>query len=355
MRATRIISIILIVSALLALYSCTKLRDDLPAPTSVAVEVHPLGWKDSASANFHGTYLKNRSYNLSTCVSCHGGSYDGGTSGISCFQCHTSYPHATGWKDSTAAGFHGRFIRNSAWDMLQCKACHGGFYEGGRTGLSCLTCHQKPNGPENCTTCHGGVNAAPPSDVNGNTSSSSPGVGAHQPHLLGSALASSIACTECHNVPSTVYQPGHLDNARPANVTFNGPLGTTVSEGGRFVPHPAMNFASLTCTNTFCHGNWKLDKSASPYQFAYADTVMSGNNRSPVWTGGSSQAACGSCHGLPPTGHFATDITRCARCHTGVIDANGNIIDSTLHINGKVNVFGLEYNFVTGPPPVRQF
>ncbi len=119
------------------------------------------------------------------------------------------------------------------------------------------------------------------------------------------------------------------------------------------MPHPAMNFASLTCNNTFCHGNWKLDKSTSPYQFAYADSVMSGNNISPVWTGGSSQAACGSCHGLPPTGHFATDITRCARCHTGVIDANGNIIDSTAHINGKVNVFGLEYSFVTGAPPVR--
>lgn len=35
-----------------------------------------------------------------------------------------------------------------------------------------MKCHTKPSGPENCTVCHGGVNAAPPRDVLGNTARS---------------------------------------------------------------------------------------------------------------------------------------------------------------------------------------
>ncbi len=344
MSATRIAAWVISLGIAVSLFHCSKLREDLESPTDITVKVHPAGWKDSTSANFHGTYLKAHKFDLSTCVSCHGINYSGGTSGVSCFQCHRSYPHGSGWKDSTATGFHGRFIRASGWDMIQCRACHGVSYDGGRTAVSCLTCHQKPNGPENCTTCHGGANAAPPRDLDGNTASTVPGVGAHQSHLLGSSLTSPIACSECHNVPSTVYEPGHIDNSGRARVIFNGPLGTQSTASGSFVPHPSYALDSLTCSNTFCHGNWKLEKSTSLYPFAYADSAMSGNNSSPLWIG-TSQAACGSCHGLPPTGHFPTTLANCARCHTGVIDFNGNIIDSTKHINGKVDVFDMEYSF----------
>lgn len=343
MTATKFITRIILAAGFVIALHCGKLKDDLPAPTSSGVLVHPAGWRDSSSVNFHGRYLSATGYDLSTCAPCHANSFNGGTSGISCFACHGSYPHRAGWTDSNAAGFHGKFIGMSGWDMLQCRPCHGATYAGGRVASSCLTCHQKPNGPENCTTCHGGTNFAPPRDLTGNTSRTKPGVGAHQPHVEGGSLASPVGCTECHTVPSSVYQPGHIDGSGRARVNFNGPLGTTNTAGGTFVPHPQYLYDSLTCANMFCHGNWRLQKSISSYPYAYTDTVMTGSNHSPLWTGTSSEAACGTCHGLPPTGHFAT--TLCSRCHTGIIDINGNIIDSTKHINGKVNVFGEEYNF----------
>ncbi len=68
---------------------------------------------------------------------------------------------------------------------------------------------------------------------------------------------------------------------------------------------------------------------------------MVGNNFSAKWNQvDGSQAECGSCHGLPPTGHQASTLTACVNCHIGVVDNQGNIIDKTKHINGVKNVFG---------------
>jgi len=301
---------------------------------------HLVGWNDSSAVNFHGKFLSAKAWQLNNCTPCHGNTLGGGTTGVSCFTCHKSYPHSTGWIDSTTAGFHGNFIRASGWDMRQCQTCHGATYAVVRANVSCLTCHTKTNGPENCTTCHGGINAAPPRDLSGNTSTTSRGVGAHQAHLLGSSLASPLLCSECHNVPSSVYQAGHIGSTGHAEIHFNGPLGTLKTAGGTFVPAPSYDVTTGKCSNTFCHGNWRHEESTSAYQWAFKDTVMAGANYSPSWTGGSSESACdSSCHGLPPAGHLQT-ADKCAQCHTGVVDFSGNIIDSTKHINGKVDVFG---------------
>jgi hypothetical protein len=78
--------------------------------------------------------------------------------------------------------------------------------------------------------------------------------------------------------------------------------------------------------------------------------VMGGGNASPIWTGGSSQYACGTCHGLPPKGHLLVTPGTCGICHTNpngnpIVDHDGNIIDPARHINGKINVYGSEYGF----------
>ncbi len=52
------------------------------------------------------------------------------------------------------------------------------------------------------------------------------------------------------------------------------------------------------------------------------------------------QAKCGTCHGLPPTGHIAAPITSCYLCHQGVVDEMGNIIDKDKHINGYKSARG---------------
>jgi predicted CxxxxCH...CXXCH cytochrome family protein len=103
-----------------------------------------------------------------------------------------------------------------------------------------------------------------------------------------------------------------------------------------FVPDPQYNSADLSCSNTYCHGYFK-----------------NGNlTNTPVWTDAST-SLCGSCHGsgtnpLPKTsaeeGTHPNDMN-CVNCHSGVVDANQNIINPSKHIDGKLNLFGNDIDF----------
>lgn len=265
--------------------------------------------------------------------------------------------HPPGWSDPASANFHGKAIAASSWDMRQCRTCHGQTYAGGAVGVSCLTCHTKSAGPENCTTCHGSTNPAPPKDVSGNTSTTALGVGAHQVHLVGPRTISNtpINCSDCHHVPGSVYEPGHVDSPLPAEVVINNPLSKTPTGG--ITPAPAFDYATGRCSNTYCHGNWRLKRQGTSLAFAYNDTAtaMYGNNISPLWNGGDPEAACGTCHGSMtsqgpspvPKGHNFSTVTGCGAtfCHAGIVDATGKISDPVKHMNGKVNVQGQEYSF----------
>lgn len=351
---------------IVAVSGCTDLKTTLPAPTSGAVTVHDRAWGDSSSAGFHGLFLKAQDWDVAACEPCHGKTFAGGTSGTSCVRCHASFPHPDGW-DSTFTGFHqsvafhGTFLRANGWRLNGCQACHGNSFTGGTAvDVSCVTagCHVDGSGtakpPDACNTCHGNFRGlagdtlswAPPRAITGGTVSADTGVGAHQIHLLGDTLSKAIRCNECHTVPAAYTDAGHLTATGRAAIAFNGSLGALPTAGGTFVPSPSYDFSTLRCGDTYCHGNWKLLKSGSSRQFEFADTVMSGNNFSPLWTGDSTQVACGStCHTLPPTGHKSAAISSCGNCHTGVVDNSGHIIDRTKHMNGKVNVFGTERNF----------
>jgi len=253
--------------------------------------------------------------------------------------------HQSGWADESSPDFHGKAIVAAGWDMQSCQTCHGPTYSGGLVNVSCRKCHTGGAGPENCTTCHGGVNIAPPKDLNGSTSTTSRGVGAHQRHLIGGGASSGyiLACSECHRVPSAVYVPGHVDTPGPAEVLISSGLGVTSSNG--VSPQPSYDPQTLSCANTYCHGNWRVRKSTSPYQLWYSDSVMVGANYTPVWTKGSADAACGECHGLPPTGHLPYPLTQCGICHIGIISGTGTILDKAKHINGKINVFDTERSY----------
>lgn len=266
--------------------------------------------------------------------------------------------HGEGFASPASANFHGIAIQGKNWDMRSCKPCHGERYDGGTSQHSCRTCHTAVNGPENCATCHGGVNNAPPNDLSGNTSRTAHGVGAHQIHLAGSSISTYVPCGECHSVPGDVYQIGHLDPAgvsTPADVMFNERLARTVSGSGTVIPNPTYDAATFRCNNTFCHGNWRALKSSAPssLSYIYADSVITGENYSPSWTGGSNEAKCGSCHALPPKGHLGygtpptLPLSSCggSGCHAGIVDANGSIINPTKHVNGKINTSGQERNF----------
>ena len=144
--------------------------------------------------------------------------------------------------------------------------------------------------------------------------------------------ATSAGCSLCHSVPDNYKDSGHLDETDNAEILFN----VFVTDSGNVAS--TWNHSTASCNNTYCHGAFKFDKDASSNQWVYLDSVIIGNNPEMIWTNvGTGQADCGSCHGLPPTGHG--DYTTCHTCHIGVVDADRNIIDKSKHINGKIDIF----------------
>ncbi|MCA9733080.1 MAG: CxxxxCH/CxxCH domain-containing protein [Deferribacteres bacterium] len=244
--------------------------------------------------------------------------------GENCTSCHNhadgfmpkGRKHENSWLILVSPGFHGRFIRESGWDLQQCMPCHGTDYNGGLVEVSCMGCH--PSSPEGCTTCHGGKEnrtGAPPKDIDNNLSTAATGVGAHTAHLTEGELSSGFSCKICHIVPDSLHTTDHVDTELPAEVSFNG---LAKQEDA------APEWDGTTCQNSYCHGNFTLGN----------------RTNSPQWTRvDGTQDACGTCHALPPASPHPSN-TRCYICHGDVVDANKNIIDKNLHINGETNVKG---------------
>lgn len=160
-----------------------------------------------------------------------------------------------------------------------------------------------------CTSCHGSTTSAPPKDLLGNTAPTARGVGAHTAHLATSTWHRAIPCTDCHVVPTTVDAPGHRDGDNVAELRFS-------------TLNPAATYAAGTCSNLYCHSNGR------------------GNTGTAAWaTPGA--LACTSCHAINGTGmsgdhrkHIQGEGMRCSQCHATVVDANRNIINANLHVNG---------------------
>ncbi|MFC1527694.1 hypothetical protein ACFL5D_03010, partial [Candidatus Neomarinimicrobiota bacterium] len=113
---------------------CTKLGE----PT-----MHPINWTDPNSENSHMTKIIVAG--TEGCKSCHGDDYLGGTSDKSCYQCHaggiSGHPAYSIWVGSpNSTDFHGEE------DAQRCMICHGDDYLGGTSGVSCYQCHDGPNG-----------------------------------------------------------------------------------------------------------------------------------------------------------------------------------------------------------------
>jgi len=246
-----------------------------------------------------------------------------------------SLVHEGGILNRRDPDFHSNLLHDRHWNFADCQLCHGDNFSGGKAGVSCQECHSlqvATDGAATCSTCHGSDQTpAPPNDRFGNTSPSVRGVGAHQAHVLGKTLISgTIPCSTCHVVPQDIDSPGHIDLRQPATVTFSG---RALLDGA----NPVWNGTS--CSGGYCHGGG---------QNMTRDTNFA--LRTPVWTLGTSQAFCGSCHGIPPSTpahrNVATnDLTRCVDCHKATVTANGQIIVSgppeartSAHMNGTIDV-----------------
>ena len=304
------------------------------------IAVHQSEINNPASANFHGKYIADKKIPMSACNQCHGDNYDGGIASPACTNCHTKITvHKNGISDPASTNFHGKFIASLNWDMTKCTECHGNNYAGGVASPSCNTCHTNPGGPEACNTCHGNFSnpalIAPPVDRNRKIDVMLASVGAHSTHLLITKISSLVKCSDCHVVPTALNSPGHIDNSPKAEVIM------TTKYSDFQIGNGTYDASTNKCSNTYCHGNFSFPKSASQWSFAYTADKMEGENFQPTWNKvDGTQAACGTCHGLPPRGHMEADLRGCADCHTGVVDKYGNIIDKTKHMNGKIDVFG---------------
>lgn len=234
-------------------------------------------------------------------------------------------------------------VWNAASHDLGCQSCHGTPPPAPHPQLSdCSHCHGDVVAPDNvtilekglhvdghvdvafdqsCSSCHGSDNAAPPLDLEGNDGTTAPGVGAHQAHLLGTGQARPVPCAECHVVPESALASGHLDSARPAELTFSG-----VATAYGALPR----YQAGTCQSTACHGAVFPDGHAS-----------GGALTTPTWTRvDGTQAACGSCHGLPPPAPhpLVSPAYPCHGCHQNVNDDDVTFKYPELHVDGVVTL-----------------
>lgn len=155
-------------------------------------------------------------------------------------------------------------------------------------GAGCLEVVE-PSAPR-CSECHGSeLSPAPPAALGGISDPDFVGVGAHERHLE-PARAVPVACSECHLVPGSLDDEGHIDTPWPAEVQW-GPLATT---GGASDP---FSHDAMTCT-VYCHGS----------------TLAGGQIPAPGWTDGAEVSACTSCHGNPPPPPHPV-VDSCGGCH----------------------------------------
>jgi len=201
-----------------------------------------------------------------------------------------------------------------------CADCHGAGYAATLSGGAIAThvnggIELTPEHSAPCTGCHGNATrtvapgvvgadpvllvAAPEIGTRNETATTTRAVGAHQAHLNRSptgtpaAIDGPLGCSDCHVVP------GFNDKAH-ADGTVAMQWSALASNGGALT----VNWNGTTCSNVYCHGG--------------ATTVTpSGSNKTPNWTGGNSQAACGTCHGNPPLTAFGghPQNVNCSQCH----------------------------------------
>ena len=294
-----------------------------------------------------------------TCTSCHGlpptdhPSLTGTVTAATCSQCHPDTVnangtinvagrkhingqaeyvggnHPAGWANPTQHGYSA-----NQQGLQNCTSCHTGF--GAASGVatsSCNACHAAAGfatWQTNCIFCHGTggrtgnvpgtdafLAASPPVGPQGQTATSDAMVGAHQRHVNPPStgrVAQPFACVVCHASPLPA-DVTHV-NGQPVAVPFGG-----VAITGNV--RPAFNPVTLSCSATYCHGNF----------------TGGATTAAPLWTGGAMN--CSSCHGLPPgTGEHGRSQHRnagCGACHSGYSATAANV---TLHVNGVKDVGG---------------
>lgn len=148
--------------------------------------------------------------------------------------------HPAGFSSSDVHGHEAKY------QVEDCASCHGSDLGGGSSGVSCDDCHDD-GWRTDCTFCHGGGDngtGAPPEGIDDVDADSA--FGAHSSHVT-EGIHAAFDCVQCHTKPADVLSSGHFlvgdGSAGVAEVSFAGGLssGASWSGGG--------------CSSVYCHGN----------------------------------------------------------------------------------------------------
>jgi len=245
--------------------------------------------------------------------------------------------------DSWCHGPSAEHASSPAWTSQiggDCTSCHGMPPPAPHPQMeACALCHAEvidPSGtivapsahvdgtvnvdaPVACNGCHGDATSpAPPRDLLGNTAPSFPGVGAHRAHVEGSVNSRPVPCEECHAVPSSLLDPGHVDTFGPAELRFSGVARSFTS---------SPSYADGTCSDTYCHG------AVFPFGHPSGATTPI-----PSWTSVTAgPLPCDACHGLPPPAPHPPGPAFCSDCHPTAGQLL-NIIHPLRHVDGRVDL-----------------
>ena len=308
-----------IITATLTLMSCSEDRN-----FEQSYSTHVSGWMDLDSPDFHGKAAMADSNQ--GCASCHDLrsayvvyplNFDPTIQRKSaCVECH-NYPHPEQHDPATVHEY--AIFFDAGWDLTGCNNCHGTNFAGGRTGVSCLSCHDQQNGPANCTNCHG----LPPIDDHTVLAAGflRP-VGAAGGHQV-MAVDKGYACTECHASVTDLSHTGPL----PAEVTFaNAVIATAQGYADTAYIHVGDPVSGNGTCAVYCHSN---GRGGPP------------NQSVPEWTS-TDNLSCTACHSIPPVAPHP-QFNQCHNCHDNVdpgsIYPNDiRFINEQLHVNGVVEL-----------------
>ena len=238
-------------------------------------------------------------------------------------------PHPAGWVET-----HQGRVQAVNYDFTSCGECHGTDLAGGELADGCSreSCHTADAGVYACDNCHGYLTTEPFENLAGDTSTDTLTVGAHTSHYTGANdLTNNVTCASCHIAPdsTSVLAATHMDTSAHAEVTF-GALGDVTAVGTA----TSWDRTTGTCSDIYCHGDFSYERPDS------AGIFITGNNPTMTWrTTPVEGDLCGTCHGLPPTGHGDLSGLNCGACHSSVLSASSNSVITGLdnHINGEKN------------------
>ena len=230
-------------------------------------------------------------------------------------------------EDYASSDVHGP---DAKLQVLECIECHGADLTGSGEAASCDSCHTE-GWRTTCTYCHGGTESddgAPPRDIDGETDPDLISYPHHTIHLSDSAYKDAFECSTCHAVPEDVLSEGHLfvgdDTPGVAELDFSAGLSAAAVWDG------------ATCSELYCHGDGQGDNG----EIAVGSTIDDCTSCHPHKD--SSEAEWMAMSGAHDRHLSHEDDSglgfECGDCHKDVVDIWEPIVDTSLHVNGEVNI-----------------